>query len=283
LSDRSSFFITPQALSERIGNPKLRVVDGAWYLPAQKRHAKAEFAAGHIPGAVFLDQDAVVEPGVALPHALPSPQVFADAVGAMGIAADDEIIVHDGPGLFSAPRVWWLFRIMGAENVRILEGGLDRWTREGRALTQDVPPVTSARFVARFDEAGVVRFEEMLGAVAEGSRQIADARPSGRFTGREPEPRAGMRSGHMPGARNVPAASLVRDGTLISDHELRALFQDAGIDVSQPVITSCGSGVTAAALVLALEVLGRGGNRLYDGSWAQWGGRDDTPVVNGPA
>jgi thiosulfate/3-mercaptopyruvate sulfurtransferase len=201
----------------------------------------------------------------------------------MGIAADDEIIVHDGPGLFSAPRVWWLFRIMGAGNVRILEGGLDRWTREGRALTQDVPPVTPARFAARFDEAGVIRFEEMLGAVAEGSRQIADARPSGRFTGMEAEPRAGMRSGHMPGARNVHAGSLVRQGALVSDDELRTLFQDAGIDLAQPIVTSCGSGVTAAALILALEVLGRGGNRLYDGSWAQWGGRDDTPVVTGPA
>jgi thiosulfate/3-mercaptopyruvate sulfurtransferase len=201
----------------------------------------------------------------------------------MGISQNDTIIVYDGPGLFSAPRVWWMFRIMGARDVRILEGGIDRWTAEGRFVTDKPTRIAACLFETDFDEARVASLDEMVAIVANGSAQVADARPSGRFEGVDPEPRAGMRGGHMPGARNVPALSLGRDGKLLAPDELRAAFEGAGIDLSKPIVTSCGSGVTAAVLALALETLGHSDTRLYDGSWTEWGGRQDTPVVTGKA
>lgn len=281
---RSAVIASADWLQARLGEPGLSIVDASWYLPVQNRDARGEYDAGHIPGAVFFDQDVVVEPGVDLPHAMPSPAVFARHAGAMGISADDTIVVYDGPGLFSAPRVWWLFKVMGARDVRLLDGGLDNWQAEDRLVTADETTPAPCLFETRYDSAVAVSLADMQGFIdASGAPQIVDARPAGRFTGADPEPRAGMRSGHMPGARNVPALQLAQDGRLLDDAALQALFSQAGVDVTRPVVTTCGSGVTAATLVLALDVLGHPGARLYDGSWSEWGSRSDTPVATGEA
>ena len=281
MSATSPFVVSADWLQERLGKPGLSIVDGSWYLPAHGRDARAEYQAGHIPGAVFFDQDQVVDPASELPHTLPSPGLFAQFASSMGVDEKDEIVVYDGPGFFSAPRVWWMFRLMGARKVHVLDGGLDRWKREGRPVTDETTRIASCFFEVDCDPARVVSFDEMKGIVAEGSAQIADARPAGRFSAAEPEPRPGMRGGHMPGARNVPAASLSREGSLLPVAELRAVLEGAGLDLSKPVVTSCGSGVTAAVISLALASVGHEDNRLYDGSWSEWGGRADTPIVTG--
>ncbi len=272
-------FVTSDWLAERLDTPGISIVDGSWYLPAQGRDARAEYDSAHIPGAVFFDQDLIVDPDSDLPHTLPSPDEFAQHAGSMGIAADDLIVVYDGPGLFSAPRVWWMFRIMGARDVRLLEGGLDGWNREGRPTTAEPTKTAPNFFRTEFDAERVANLADMRGIVAAASAQVVDARPAARFAGLEPEPRPGVRAGHMPGAANVPALSLVRDGRLLPGDELRAAFQNAGADLSRPIVTSCGSGVTAAVLTLALETLGHTDNRLYDGSWTEWASQTDTPVV----
>lgn len=274
-------FVTPDWLQERLGRPGLSIVDGAWYLPAQGRDARAEYEAGHIPGAVFFDQDKVVDPESSLPHTIPPPETFAKFVGAMGIAETDTIVVYDGPGMQSAPRCRWLFRVMGAKDVRILEGGLDGWKRDGRPLTDEPTKIAPNVFNTDFDASRVASLADMRGIVDSGAEQIADARPSGRFEGVDPEPRPGLRGGHMPGAKNIPVASLVRDGKLLPRDELKQVVEKAGIDLSRPVVTSCGSGVTAAVISLALETLGHKDNRLYDGSWAEWGSLPDTQVEQG--
>lgn len=277
----SPFTVDADWLQQRLGQPGLTIVDASWYLPAHKRDARAEYDAAHIPGAVFLDQDAVSDPDSELPHTLPPPRHFARFVGTLGISADDTIVVYDGPGFFSAPRAWWMFRIMGVYQVFVLDGGFDGWKAGGGPVTSEVTKIAPCVFHAEFDEARVVDLPEMRRIVGNRESQIADARGPGRFAGTEPEPRAGVRSGHMPGARNVPVAALSKDGNLLPIPELRKLFEDAGIDLGRPVITSCGSGVTAAALTLALETLGHGDNRLYDGSWTEWGSLPDTPVETG--
>ena len=281
MADKSPFVMEPDWLAEHLGTPGLSIVDASWYLPAQRRDAKAEYDAAHIPGAVFFDQDLVVDPASSLPHTLPSPALFARFAGSMGISADDTIVVYDGPGLFSAPRVWWMFRIMGVTEVLILDGGFDRWKAEGRPVTAEPTRIAPCFFHPDFDAARVVPFSEMRDIVATGSAQIADARPAGRFAAIDPEPRPGLRGGHMPGARNVPALSLSRNGELLPLDELRAVLEGAGLDLSKPVVTSCGSGVTAATISFALYSLGYGDQRLYDGSWTEWGGHPDTPIVTG--
>lgn len=273
-----SFTVSPQWLEEHLNDPGMSVVDASWYLPAQGRDARAEYDAGHIPRAVFFDHDIVVEPGSSLPHTLPRPELFATFAGSMGIAADDTIVVYDGPGFFSAPRAWWMFRVMGAKKVFVLEGGLDGWKRDGRFVTDKPTKIASCVFKVDFDADRVASLADMQAIVSQGTAQVADARPPGRFAGTDPEPRPGVRGGHMPGARNVPAASLSKDGRLLPPDQLRRAFESAGVDLSKPVVTSCGSGVTAAVLTLALETLGHRGSKLYDGSWTEWGGRTDTPV-----
>jgi len=280
MSDQS-IFVTADWLQERLGQPGLSVIDASWYLPAQGRDARAEYEAGHIPGALFFDLDDVVDPYSRLPHTLPPPGVFARMVGSMGIAVDDTIVVYDGPGLFSAPRVRWMFRTMGAKNVLLLEGGVDKWKAEGRPLTAEPTKVAPNLFEVSFDADKVADLAEMREIVETGERQIADARPAGRFTGADPEPREGVRGGHMPGAASVPATSLSKDGKLLPPEALREIFDKAGVDLDKPVVTSCGSGVTAAVISLALETLGHKDNKLYDGSWSEWGARNDTPVVTG--
>ena len=280
MSDQKSrFVVSADWVEKNLGAPGFRVVDASWYLPAQNRNE--EYAAGHIPGAVFFDQDVIADHSTNLPHTIPSTDVFAQAASKFGISEKDTIVVYDGPGFFSAPRVWWLFRLFGAGDVYVLDGGLDGWKRDDRPLTSELSEPAPAVFNARFDASKVTTLDAMKSLVAEGGTQIADARGPGRFQGTEPEPRAGIRSGHMPGARNVPAATLSENGRFKTLPELRRTLEAAGIDLSRPVVTSCGSGITAAVVTLALASLGHGDNTLYDGSWTEWGGRADTPVVSG--
>lgn len=272
-------FVSADWLEKHLGEPGLKIVDGAWYLPSQNRNARAEYDAGHIPGAVFFDHDSTVEPGSKLPHTLPSPENFARFAGSMGIAETDTIVVYDGFGLFSAPRTRWLFRVMGAEKVFILAGGLDGWKKEGRPLTAEPTKIAPNLFKAKLKVERVATLDDMREIVSSGSVQIADARPAGRFKGIDPEPRPGLRGGHMPGATNIAFSNFSREGHMVGKDELRALLEDSGLDLSKPVVTSCGSGVSASIISLALETVGHKDNRLYDGSWAEWGSLPDTPVV----
>jgi len=281
MPETSPFVVDADWLQSRLGSPGLSVIDASWYLPAQKRDARAEYDAAHIPDAVFFDLDFVVDPDSKLPHMLPHPSVFARHVGSMGISADDTIVVYDGPGFFSAPRVWWMFRTMGVYQVYVLDGGFDVWKAAGRPVTAEPTKTAPNVFYPSFDASRVASLAEMRGIVETGDRQIADARSPGRFAGAEPEPRAGVRAGHMPGARNVPYSVLSKNGEFLSLERLKAVLEGAGLDLEKPIVTSCGSGVTAAVITLALESLGHANNKLYDGSWTEWGGQADTPVATG--
>lgn len=281
MSDKSAFVIDADWLEMRLGTPGLSIVDASWYMPAQKRDPRAEYDAAHIPGAVFFDQDLIVDPDSALPHTLPSPSLFARFAGSMGISADDTIVIYDGPGFQTAPRVWWMFRIMGVFQVYILDGGFDRWKAAGRPVTAEPTKTAPGVFHVDYDASKVVSLAEMRKIVDTGSAQIADARSAGRFEGTDPEPRPGLRSGHMPGAHSVPSVTLSENGELLPLDRLKATLEAAGLDLTKPVVTSCGSGVTAAVITLALQSLGHGDVRLYDGSWTEWGGRADAPVEKG--
>lgn len=279
----SRFVVSSDWLAKELGAPDLKVIDASFYLPAQGRNADAEYLAGHIPGAIRFDHDKVADHSTGLPHMVPAPEVFAEHVGRMGIKETDQIVVYDGPGIFSAPRGWWLFRMMGAKQVFVLDGGLDGWKAEGRPLETDTPSPAAATFKTDLRLDKVIDFREMLSIVVDGKRQIADARSAGRFAATELETRPGLRSGHMPGARSLPSGTFSANGKLRSLPELRQAIEDAGIDFGQPVVTTCGSGITAAIITLALESLGHENNALYDGSWTEWGARDEAPVVTGPA
>lgn len=282
MSETSRFVVSSEWLHNELGSPDLKILDASFYLPAQNRDADAEYAAGHIPGAIRFDHDKVADHSTGLPHMVPAPDVFAEAVGRIGIRENDRIVIYDGPGIFSSPRGWWLFRIMGAGQVFVLDGGIDGWKAEGRPLETTVPSPEPVTFTPNFRVDKVIDFQTMLSIVSDGTRQIADARPAGRFAGTDPEPRAGMRSGHMPGAASLPSGTFSVNGKLRSLPELQKAIEDAGIDFGRPVVTSCGSGITAAIITLALESLGHEDNALYDGSWTEWGSRQDTPVVTGP-
>ena len=274
-------FVSGAWLQDHLNAPDVVIVDGSWYLPNLNRNARAEYEEGHIPGAVFFDIDAIADISQNLPHMLPAPEIFAREMGRMGIGDGARIVIYDGAGLFSAPRVWWTFRTMGARDVAILEGGAPRWRADNRPWTDDVTQRRPTTFTARMDHGAVASLADIKTYLSGNKVQIVDARPADRFRGDAPEPRPGLKSGHMKGAKNVPFSLVAADGTLKTPTEIEQAFRAAGIDLDRPIVTSCGSGVSAAILSLALESTGRSAKALYDGSWAEWGGRDDCEVVKG--
>ncbi|WP_276860740.1 3-mercaptopyruvate sulfurtransferase [Haematobacter missouriensis] len=269
-------------VAARLDDPALKLLDASWYMPADKRDPKAECEAVHLPDARFFDIDAVSDPASPLPHMVPPAEDFAAALAGLGIRKDDQVVVYDGAGQFSAARVWWLFRHMGFDRIAVMDGGLPKWRAEGRPVESGPARVGSGNFQPHPATDLVRSAAEVLASVESGTPNIADARAGERFRGEVPEPRSGLRSGHIPGARNVPFKTLLNaDGTMKEVEALRTIFATAGIDLDRPVITSCGSGVTAAVLSLALERIGNQGHALYDGSWTEWGGREDLPVEKG--
>lgn len=276
--------VTAAWLAEHLDDPRVKVLDGTYHLPTAKRDGNAEFLERHIPGAVRFDIDAVCDPDDPLPHMIPSPALFAEKAGALGISNDDAVVVYDVYGLQSAARTWWMFRLFGHDRVAVLDGGLPAWIGEGRPLAEGPATPTPATFKTRFRPELVRRREDLLANIGTGAEQVADARSAGRFTGSEPEPRAGMRSGHIPGSRSLPFTELLdpKTKTVLPAEGLRAAFKQAGIDPSKPTVASCGSGVTACVIALAAHRLGHSGVAVYDGSWSEWGGRADTPIDTGP-
>jgi thiosulfate/3-mercaptopyruvate sulfurtransferase len=269
-------------LAAHLNAPDLRILDGSWYMPAEKRDTRAEYEAAHIPGARFFDIDEIADDQSDLPHMAPPVEKFVSRMRAMGIGDGHRVVVYDTAGLFSAARVWWMFRLFGKDDVAVLDGGFPKWRAEGRPVEDGAPILRDRHFTARRN-AGLVRDVTQVAASAKlGDAQIVDARAPARFRGEETEPRPGLRSGHIPGAKNVHYRTLLNpDGTMKDAAELRAVFEAAGVDVMKPVITSCGSGVSSAILNLALERLGNRDHALYDGSWAEWGAYPDLKVERG--
>jgi thiosulfate/3-mercaptopyruvate sulfurtransferase len=271
-------FVTTDWLAAHLSDPNLVVLDGSWHMPNAARNAQADYLAGHIPGAVFFDIDGVADTDSPLPHMLPAPADFAHMVGALGISETMTIVIYDEIGLFSAPRVWWTFKTMGAQNVRILSGGGPQWRAEKRPTEIGLVARPKQKFHASFDADRVADFDTVRARSQDGASQIADARPAQRFHAEVPEPRKGLRAGHIPGSSNLPVSLLTEVGQMKSPEQLATLFAERDIALDKPLITSCGSGITAATLALAAELAGARSVVVYDGSWTEWGGRDDAEI-----
>lgn len=280
--DDPKTLVSTDWLEQHLKDPDLRILDASWYMPGSGRDAKAEYAASHIPGARFFDIDEISDARSNLPHMAPPPEKFISRMRAMGVGDGHQVVVYDGAGIYSAPRAWWLFRLMGKTDVAVLDGGFPKWQAEARPV-EDMAPILRDRHITVSRQAHLVRDVTQVAAAAKlGDHEILDARSPGRFAGTEPEPRPGLRSGHIPGSRNVHYATLLNaDGTMKDAGGLRAAFAAAEVDLTKPAITTCGSGVTAAILNLALERLGKHDHSLYDGSWAEWGMYNDLKVAKG--
>jgi len=274
----SRWLISTDQLAVRLNDKNLIAVDASYPLVGEPNRARAEYLEGHIPGAAFFEIDAISDHSSELPHTLTGPAHFGEAVGALGIGNGDTVVVYDTVGLYSAPRVWWTFRVFGANEVFILNGGLPKWRAEGRPLEHGAVQRSAKTFHADMNVGAVATLGDVRMALADGSAQLVDARSAERFSGKAPEPRPGLRAGHMPGSFNVPFATLVANGRLAPRAQIEKAFKESGVDLEKPTITTCGSGITAAILSFALESIGKEPKGLYDGSWAEWGARPDVPV-----
>lgn len=281
-SDDPKTLVSTEWLAAHLKDPDLRVIDGSWYLPSMERNARAEYDAAHIPGARFFDIDEISDHRSDLPHMAPPSEKFMSRMRAMGVGDGHQVVIYDGAGIMSAPRVWWLFRLMGQENVAVLDGGFPKWQAEGRAI-EDLPPMVRDRHMTVRVQNHLVRDVTQVSSASKlGDTEIVDARSAGRFAGTEAEPRAGLRAGHIPGSLNLPYQKLMNpDGTMRDAQGLQAAFTKAKVDLAKPVITTCGSGVTACILALAMERLGKHDWSVYDGSWAEWGASPTVPIETG--
>lgn len=280
--DDPKTLVSTEWLAQHMRDPDLQILDASWYLPSSGRDAKKEYDAGHIPSARFFDIDEISDSRSDLPHMAPPVEKFISRLRKMGVGDGHQVVIYDGTGIFSAPRVWWLFRLMGKTDVAVLDGGFPKWKAEGREV-EDLPPMVRDRHMTVQRQNYLVKDVTQVASASKlGDHEIIDARSPGRFAGTEPEPRPGVRPGHIPGSKNLHYAQLLNpDGTMKDKAGLRAAFEAAGIDLSKPAITSCGSGVSAAILNLALERIGKADHALYDGSWAEWGMYGDLNVATG--
>ncbi len=281
-TDDPKTLVSTAWLEAHLQDPDLRILDASWYMPDSGRDPKGEYMAAHIPGARFFDIEEISDQRSSLPHMAPPPEKFISRMRAMGVGDGHQVVIYDGSGLFSAPRVWWTFRLMGKTDVAVLDGGLPKWRAEGRPI-EDMPPVLRDRHITVQRQASLVKDVTQVAHSSKlGDAEIVDARSAARFKGEAPEPRPGLRSGHIPGSKNLPWNGLLNaNGTMKDPDALKAAFLAAGIDLTKPVITTCGSGISAAILSLALERIGHRNHSLYDGSWAEWGMYDDLKVAKG--